>query len=207
MYRSNGFEELTRRSVDEGIQRMKVSGLLFNLSLNWSHISQQTYFVLASPETTSVFPSSSLASAEITTVFISFSTCCPLLNLRICYCLVIFLSEWWHFFISSRSNASLLTLPYSSGCPSLQRGFPFPSLSSQLLIISRVSLCLLIYQCAITITTGLFSYLKKIEECSFLMLLFFTVFLVQLVVWRVVFVIGGGDGGVVVDLNCCVSCQ
>jgi len=90
MYRSNGFEELTRCSVDEGIRRMKVLGLLFNLSLNWGHLSQQTYFVLASPETTTVFPSSSPCSlAEITTVFISFSPCCPLLNLHICYCLVI----------------------------------------------------------------------------------------------------------------------
>lgn len=44
---NNGYEELTRCNVDEGNQRMKVSGLLFNLSLNCGHLSLQLDFVLA----------------------------------------------------------------------------------------------------------------------------------------------------------------
>lgn len=94
IYGNNGCEELTRCNVDEGNQRKKVSGLLFNLSLNCGHLSLQPDFVLASTETTSVFP--------------SFSPCCPLLNLHAYYSLVIFLSEVWYFFISSCSTTSPL---------------------------------------------------------------------------------------------------
>lgn len=81
-------------NVDEGNQRRKVSGLLFNLSMTCGHLSLQPDFVLASTETTSIFP--------------SFPPHYPLMNLRVYYSLVIFFVRSVIFFHQFLQHKALL---------------------------------------------------------------------------------------------------
>lgn len=73
-------------NVDEGNQKMTVSGLPLNLSMRCGHLSMQPDFVIASTETTSIFP--------------SFPPCCPLMNLHVYYSLVIFFCQECDIFSS-----------------------------------------------------------------------------------------------------------
>lgn len=98
---------MTRCNVDEGNQRMKVLGLLFNLSLN-CHLSLQPDFVLTSTETTSIFS--------------SFFPCCPLLNLHVYYSPVSFLSDviFFHRFLQHNQPTATEAFSYSPRRPCLQ---------------------------------------------------------------------------------------